>query len=239
MSATPGQGAAAIQPNRYYRLDSLTVDAAVERLAPRLRGRLLEVGCGDAPYRHLLASYVDRYVGSDIDLAKSRPDVVADGARLPFPAATFDSVLTTQVLEHVPEPLAVLSEVARVLRPGGVALVTVPLNSGIHMAPHDYMRFTEFGLRHLAARAGLEVTLLEERGGRIASAAQAALLIFELDEMPRRKVWAALARQAIRLLCFVIERWGLALDERFPKKGSPLGYALLAVKPKDAAERRP
>jgi SAM-dependent methyltransferase len=158
--------------------------------------------------------------------------VLADGAQLPFPAATFDSVLCTQVLEHVPEPITVLREIARVLRPGGVALVTVPLNSGVHMAPNDFLRFTEFALRHLAAGAGLEVTLLEERGGRIASAAQALLLVFEEDRMPRRRIWAAAARQFIRFFCYAVERAGLVLDRRFPKAGSPLGYVLLASKPR-------
>jgi SAM-dependent methyltransferase len=218
--------------NRYYRIDTKNVTAAVARLAPRLRGRLLEVGCGESPYRALVGPHIAWYVGSDISALSGHPDVLADGARLPFRGGAFDSVLCTQVLEHVPEPLAVLKEITRVLSPGGVAMISVPLNSGVHMAPHDFMRFTEFALRDLAVRAGLEVTLVEERGGRIANAAQALLLIFEDDRMPRRNVWAALARRAIGVFCFVVEHAGLFLDRRFPKTGSPLGYVLLAMKPR-------
>lgn len=216
--------------NRYYRLDDETVLAALQSKASSLRGSLLDLGCGDSPYRELVSPYVTRYLGCD-PVAQSRPNVVADGAGLPFRSGSFDSVLCTQVLEHVPDPLAVVKEIARVLRPGGVALITTPLNSGIHLAPHDYSRLTEFGLRHLSELAGLKVEALEERGGRIASAAQAVLLVFEVDRMPSRHLGAALMRRAIRLLCFAIERWALPLDRRFRKEGNPLGYLLLAGKP--------
>jgi hypothetical protein len=96
------------------------------------------------------------------------------------------------------------------------------------MIPNDYFRFTEYGLRVLCERAGLEVEVIAERGGRIASAAQAILLIFEIDRMPSRHPVAAVARRAIGLLSWVIRRWALPLDRRFPKEGNPLGYAVLA-----------
>jgi SAM-dependent methyltransferase len=217
--------------NPYYDLDSRTVASAVCHLGSRLGGRLLEVGCGDAPYRALFASRVERYVASDLEASPGRVDVVTDGGHLGFRSDSFDSVLCTQVLEHVPDPLRVLSEVRRVLRPGGLALLTVPLNSGIHRAPHDYFRFTEHGLRVLCDRAGLGIEVVAERGGRIAAAAQAVLLIFEIDRMPSRHLGGAVARRLVAFLTWVIRRWALSLDRRFPKEGSPLGYAVLARKP--------
>ena len=223
--------------NPYYDLDSRTVASAVRSLGSRLGGRLLEVGCGDAPYRGLFAPRVERYVASDLALSPGRVDVVTDGGQLGFRSDSFDSVLCTQVLEHVPDPLCVLSEVRRVLRPGGLALLTVPLNSGIHGAPHDYFRFTEHGLRVLCDRAGLEVKVIAERGGRIAAAAQAALLIFEIDGMPSRHLGAAVARRLVGLLAWAIRRWALSLDRRFPKDGNPLGYAVLARKPAPAGSQ--
>ena len=217
--------------NCYYDLDTRTVRDAVWSLGPQLGGRLLEVGCGAAPYRAFLEPLVRQYVASDYHGATGHLDVVCDGARLGFRSESFDSVLCTQVLEHVRDPQRVLQEICRVLRPNGVALVTVPLNSGIHMAPHDYCRFTEFGLRELCERVGLVVDVIAERGGRIATAAQSVLLVFEVDSMPSRHLGAAVARRGIQLVSWLVRRWGLPLDRRFPKPGNPLGYALLARKP--------
>lgn len=231
----PAAGEAATNP--YYDLDTRTVASAVRSFGSRLGGRLLEVGCGDAPYRALFAPRVERYVASDLVSSPGRVDVVADAGQLGFRSDSFDSVLCTQVLEHVPDPYCVLSEVRRVLRPGGLALLTVPLNAGIHRAPHDYFRFTEHGLRILCERAGLEPEVIAERGGRIAAAAQAALLIFEVDRMPSGHPGAAVARCLISLLGWAIRRWALPLDCRFPKDGNPLGYALLARKPATAGSQ--
>jgi SAM-dependent methyltransferase len=216
--------------NCYYNLDTATVRDAVRSFAPRMQGRLLEVGCGHSPYKNLVEPFVDRHVASDCDHSASTANVVCDGAALAFRADAFDSALCTQVLEHVRDPERVLKEIARVLRPGGRVLLTVPLNSGIHMAPHDYFRFTEFGLRELCSRAGLAPEVIAERGGRIANAAQSLLLVFEVDRMPSRHVLAAVARRAIRLLTWMIQHWALRLDRRFHKPGNPLGYVVLARK---------
>ena len=216
--------------NEYYDLDTRTVSEAVRTMGPRLGGSLLEVGCGAAPYRAFLEPLVRRYVASDYETT-AHLDVVCDGARLGFRSDSFDSVLCTQVLEHVRDPERVLREIYRVLRGGGLALVTVPLNSGIHMAPNDYGRFTEFGLRELCERVGLVVEVIAERGGRIATAAQSVLLVFEVDRMPSRHLGAAVARRGIQFVSWVVRRFGLPLDRLFSKPGNPLGYALLARKP--------
>jgi SAM-dependent methyltransferase len=217
--------------NRYYCFDTWTVIEAVTEFAPYLTGQLLEVGCGHKPYKRLVHPFVESYVATDYDASASSPDIVADAAQLPFRNETFDSVLCTQVLEHVRDPLAVVREIHRTLRPHGVALITVPLNSGIHLAPHDYFRFTEFGLRQLCDRSGLTVEVIRERGGRIVNAAQTVLLIFEVDQMPRRSVIAAVLRRGIRLCTWAIERFALSLDRKFPKRGNPLGYVLVARRP--------
>lgn len=223
--------------NRYYVLDTLTVEKAVRDYSSRLTGRLLEIGCGFLPYRDMFRATVTRYIASDINPRMSSPEVVCDGTRLSFSAGSFDAVLCTQVLEHVPDPRLVLGEIAWVLRPGGALLLTVPLNSDVHMVPHDYFRFTEFALRRLCGEAGLEVEELVERGDRIATASQALLLIFAVDHMRNRNVFTALLRRGIRLFCWAVQRWALPLDRRFPKKGNPLGYALLARKPRRAVPK--
>ena len=148
---------------------------ALARHAGQVRGRLLDVGCGWKPYAPLFAGRVTHYVGVELPTSRSASgvvDVYASGLALPFRWETFDAVLCTEVLEHVPEPERLLNEAARVLRPGGVLLLTVPWLWAVHEAPHDYYRYTEFGLRHLLEVTGFVDVRVDRTTGLAASAAQ-------------------------------------------------------------------
>jgi SAM-dependent methyltransferase len=101
-------------------------------------------------------------------------DVIYDGYSLPFADGCFESALCTEVLEHTRDPAQVLCEVARVLRPGGHVLVTVPMIIHDHEEPRDYYRFTRYGLLLLAEGAGLEPVWIEPRGGAWTAAVCAA-----------------------------------------------------------------
>jgi SAM-dependent methyltransferase len=132
---------------------------AVAELAPAMKGRLLDVGCGSKPYARLFC--VDEYVGLDVDSRRTRElgvaDAFYDGGRFPFEAASFDSVLCNQVLEHVFEPDRFVAEIARVLRPQGMVLMTVPFVWDEHEQPVDFARYSSFGLKALLERHGLTV----------------------------------------------------------------------------------
>jgi SAM-dependent methyltransferase len=104
--------------------------------------RLLDLGCGQ---RRL-----DGAVRCDIALEP--PGVRADAARLPFRSATFDGVVATAVLEHVPYPKRVVREIHRILRPRGLLYVEVPFLEGFHADPDDYQRYTFRGLDVLLRR---------------------------------------------------------------------------------------
>lgn len=132
----------------------------IARAAPQLDGRVLDVGCGYKPYRHLFQCR--EYVGLEIDSTESRArkqaDFFYDGNRFPFPDGTFDGVICNQVLEHVFEPKRFLDEIGRVLKPEGKLLLTVPFVWDEHEQPWDYARYSSFGLQHLLKESGFEVT---------------------------------------------------------------------------------
>lgn len=132
---------------------------AMMELAPTLTGCLLDVGCGTMPYKELFR--VESYVGLDIDSKDTRSrgvaDYLYDGTRFPFSDASFDSVLCNQVLEHVFNPSEFISEIKRVLKPGGKLLLTVPFVWDEHEQPNDYARYSSFGLQALLENQGLEV----------------------------------------------------------------------------------
>src|SRR5205823_2064578 len=119
-----------------------------------LEGRVLDVGCGAKPYRALLGPRVTEYVGLDRADANGHADVVGDAHELPFPDRSFDAVISMQVLEHVTGPGRCLSEMARVVQPGGTVVFTVPVVWPAHEVPHDYWRFTRFGLGAMVRDAG-------------------------------------------------------------------------------------
>jgi SAM-dependent methyltransferase len=153
-----GSGLLGLWVNPFY-LARNGLHREICRLAPMLRGRLLDVGCGQKPYRQLFA--VDEYIGLELDTpenrARKQADHYYDGIRLPFPDESFDSVLCNQVLEHVFTPEDFLSEIRRVLKPGGKLLLTVPFVWDEHEQPWDYARYTTFGLKHLLEKTGFVV----------------------------------------------------------------------------------
>lgn len=144
--------------NPFYFARAGLRDAMVE-FAPTLSGKLLDVGCGSKPYRSLFT--VDGYIGLDIDSETTRQrglaDQLYDGGEFPFPDGSFDSVLCNQVLEHVFNPDDFLGEIARVLKPGGKLLLTVPFVWDEHEQPFDYARYSSFGLRALLEKQGFKL----------------------------------------------------------------------------------
>lgn len=136
--------------------------------------RVADVGAGDAPFRELFSH--TRYATVDwtqsVHEGARRSDIVASADAIPVRDGAFDAVLLTQVLEHVPDPGAVLSELHRILAEGGTLYLTVPLVWELHELPHDYYRYTSEGLRHLLESAGFASVEVEARNDCFTTLAQ-------------------------------------------------------------------
>lgn len=137
----------------------------MKKLAPTLKGNLLDVGCGSKPYRSLFT--VDSYLGMDIEQSghsheNEDIDVYYDGHTFPFEAGTFDSLLCNQVFEHVFNPEEFLNELNRVLKKGGHLLLTVPFAWDEHEQPYDFARYSSFALKFLLEKHGFEMVQQEK-----------------------------------------------------------------------------
>lgn len=129
--------------------------AAVAReLAPTGAAQaVLDIGCGEKPYLPFFAGVAASYVGLDA-WPGPQVDVVGAAEALPFPDASFDAVVSTQMLEHAPDPPRVLREAFRVLRPGGVLLLSTHGTAAWHPGPHDFWRWTHEGLEKVVRDNG-------------------------------------------------------------------------------------
>ncbi|MGQ3685113.1 MAG: class I SAM-dependent methyltransferase [Candidatus Loosdrechtia sp.] len=131
----------------------------ISSLAKYINGRVLDVGCGQRPYKKLFNS--SQYIGLELDTFENRrskkADYFYDGKVFPFQDNEFDSVIVNEVFEHVFNPVEFLHEIYRVLKPGGSLLMTVPFVWDEHEQPHDFARYTSYGLRHLLEKSGFEI----------------------------------------------------------------------------------
>jgi SAM-dependent methyltransferase len=145
-------------------------------------GKLLEVGCGAQPYRHLVPASCG-YTGLDWEQAEAHfnyrlPDTVYyQGACFPFADGSFDNLFHTEVLEHIYHPGQFLSECRRVLRPAGGLFFTVPFQARYHYIPHDYFRYTPAALERMLGEAGFARIVIRPRGSDITVAAYKAVSI--------------------------------------------------------------
>lgn len=132
-------------------------------------GRLLDLGCGFVPlygvYRDLVESNICVDWPNTLHTSPHLDAIVNLNERLPFRDESFDTVLLTDVLEHIAEPLQLMQEIGRVLRVDGKVIVGVPFMYLLHEVPHDYYRYTEFALRRFCQLSGLNALECTPYGG--------------------------------------------------------------------------
>ena len=216
----------------YFELatTNLSLYRALRQAAERhARGRLLDAGAGRMAYRRMLEEFCGAYESLDFSApaAGGSLDHVADLQDTGLPDAHYDSIFCTQVLQHLPEPEQALREIARLLRPGGKAILSVPHLVWLHNEPHDYWRFTGHGLRHLVEKVGLRLVSVEPVGGLVcflAYAPSTAVLALLWPVRPAFRAGLWVNRLFIRL-ALLTDRW-LGVKSLYPTN-----FIVVAQKP--------
>lgn len=135
-----------------------------KKFCSSLKGNILDIGCGDKPYSHFLSND-SRYFGMEYSNFSQQPDLFGDVNQIPFKDMVFDAILFNEVIEHIPNPERGIEEIYRVLKKDGKLFLTAPMYWRLHYAPHDYFRFTNYGLLHILRKNNFCVLEIERMGG--------------------------------------------------------------------------
>lgn len=192
--------------------------------------RLLDAGAGELKNRKHCAhlDYVSQdfgqYAGGKDEAVKSglhsdgwdtsRIDLISDITAIPAPDGSFDVILCSEVLEHVPEPTHALDEFARLLKPGGMVVLTAPFGSNVHMAPYHYCSgFSRYWYEHHLALRGFEVKELVPNGDWYALLRQEITRLGGMERQRRNWAWPlAYAYSILGLIYFQIRKKHQAED---------------------------
>lgn len=213
---------------------------------------VLDVGAGECQYRALFShcAYFShdfcQYEGTSAGPLRESwgygvIDFVGDINAIPAATASFDAILCTEVLEHVPEPIAAIHEMARLLRPGGRLFLSAPLGSGLHQQPHHYYGgYTPHFYRRFLGDAGIEVIAITPNGGFYRHLLQELRRAADLIQRRRRfSRWHPahwLLQVGFRTL---LPRWLERLDDEELIEEFTVGYHVEARKSVDVPDESP
>lgn len=209
------------QPERYL------LKKQIKEFAPFIKGRVLDVGAGGTKrYKNLFE--FSEYITLDLN-PEFNPDFIGSAESLPFEDGEFDSIVCTQVLEHIGNPEKAVANFFRVLKKDGICLITVPQLNELHGEPYDFWRYTKFGLSKLLESQGFKIIKIDQRGGFFSSIAQLRIRYF-IDAFNLMRgnfnwFWSPITNIYGRFMI-----WLDSLDKQPANKKHAIGWLVVAKK---------
>jgi SAM-dependent methyltransferase len=219
-------------------LDFQTLSAlpGLSRVLSKFRGEVLDIGCGQSPYRFLLNKNNTKYFGVDIVEAARfdyhNPDVTYfNGEDIPFEDGRFDGIICTEVLEHVENYQKLIDEAYRVMKPGATGIITIPWSARYHYIPWDFFRYTPSSLKTMFAK--FSEAKISNRGTDVTAIANKVIVMFFRNLLPVQAwkwlfvpVWICLTP----ILALVTVMGHLSLFFNLGTDEDPLGYTIVVRK---------
>lgn len=204
------EGALAIEPIFLF----------MKREGQKLSGLLLDIGCGSKPYKACFNEAVHYY---GIDFRGNAADVWGNINCLPVASQKVDIILCNQVLEHVAYPERAIAEIARILKPSGCLILSLPQMGRLHGEPEDFYRFTRWGIQKVLEEYGFDILLMEEHGGFFRAMGSHTAFFLSERFVRQRTLLRRFVIAPLVLFC----RW---MDRRLYWTKDTLGYNVLAIK---------
>lgn len=195
----------------------------ISEYSNRCHGRLVDIGCGNKPYVDYF-TLVDKVIG--LDIADNGADIIANAKFLPVRSTSIDVVLCNQVIEHEPEPEKIILEASRILKEGGVLILSAPQTGRLHGEPHDYYRYTKWGLKYLLEKNRMKIEIIEPHGGIFRSIGS-HLGFFVIEYYGRTDCLKKILRHTIIIINNLIFS---ILDRLISWEKDTLGYNIIAIK---------
>ncbi|MBI5788745.1 MAG: class I SAM-dependent methyltransferase [Candidatus Schekmanbacteria bacterium] len=192
------------------------------------KGILLDLGCGTMPYKDIFNPKVERYIAFDYPVVQEtlpdfeKPDVCGNSLYLPFVNDSFDTILCFSVIEHIPDPFQMISEISRVMKKGAILILTGPgIACQVHGAPYDYVRLTEYGYSYLFEKCGLKIEKTYYCGYLLASMAKlfnTFIIKYPYKGRAYKKVFQIIFLPLTFLLIAMVNLFAIVADKIFMAK---------------------
>lgn len=205
-----------------------------------LHGKMMDIGCGSKPYKHLIS--VDEYIGIDFQgeghsHENEQIDVFYDGITIPFENDTFDSVLSSEVIEHVFNLPKLLSEINRVMKTDANLVMTCPFIIAEHEVPNDFARYTSFGIKHLLNTHGFEIIYYKKIGTSIESVMQVFLSYLDSYVISKLNFFKPLKFILGPIIISAVNITAIVLNHILPKRQDAFLNHIIVCKKKKSSEK--
>jgi SAM-dependent methyltransferase len=207
-------------------------DELKETIPEFAKGNVLDIGCGNKPYEELFKGKVDSYTGCDVAQSDgNRVDIICSATELKFADERFDTVFSTQVMEHVDDPQKMLAETWRVLKQNGVLILSVPFCWELHEEPYDFYRYSKYGLTFMLQKEGFKIVAIKANGGKWAAICQLNLNMI-YSTFRKKGVFRKVTKLLFHHLHFtaLINRLVIWMDRKYHDELLTLNYVVVAIK---------
>lgn len=192
------------------------------------KGNLIDIGCGDMPFKNHLPDTVSRYDTLDMEARTEGVTYISNAMDMKIILGdVYDTAICFEVLEHVPNPFMAVGEINRILKKNGILLISVPHMWPIHEAPHDYLRFTAFGIKYILEENNFEIISIAPSGGIL------TYFGHTLSTVILGLVWPIPILKQITFFCtkwLIVLPWAYIDDRLIKSEIAPLEYLCIARK---------
>ena len=209
----------------------------MKKVAPKYaRGKLVDLGCGIKPYKEIFSPFIESYYGVDYPPTLKKhygeltmADLYAGCTDTKLRFESFDTILSTEVMEHIFDTKMYITECYRLLKKGGIGIFTVPFVWGIHAEPYDYYRFTKFSLEQIFKQEGFNIIDIKPLQGAYATLIQQKIISLYCRNI--NNIFFKMLRKIRNLVLIPFYNWkALHLDKIFWNDNLCLNYIIIVKK---------